>query len=239
MALDWAEFDTGDEGVHRLRVTIRREQARLRACRAAVPGRQRRRAKRVWRAVMRAAGRVRDVDIALALAHEAGLLADLETRLVRRRQKRAAKLAKLLAEVERPAIEWPAMAPEASSVEPVLRRFFRAGRRVAERPDVRRLHALRLAGKRLRYLLELLPASGEVKKGLKQLKRLQDALGAINDCVTAAALHEHDAFHRWLEVEIERRRADFRRVWDEGFTSRERWYALFGIVPEGPQRGSG
>ena len=49
----------------------------------------------------------------------------------------------------------------------------------AENPrDVRALHDLRIAAKRLRYLLELSGPEAPVK----QLKRLQDTLGDIHDC---------------------------------------------------------
>jgi hypothetical protein len=50
--------------------------------------------------------------------------------------------------------------------------------------NVRELHDMRIAAKRLRYLLELSePLFGEpAKKGAKQAKALQDILGEIHDC---------------------------------------------------------
>ena len=53
---------------------------------------------------------------------------------------------------------------------------------LAEDPrDVRALHDLRIAAKRLRYLLEL-TGEGGGGSAVKQLKRLQDTLGDIHDC---------------------------------------------------------
>ena len=49
---------------------------------------------------------------------------------------------------------------------------------------VRELHDMRIAAKRLRYVLELTaPAFGpEASRGAKQARRLQDLLGEIHDC---------------------------------------------------------
>ena len=69
--------------------------------------------------------------------------------------------------------------------------FHRAGQRAARKSTPKRLHALRLQGKRLRYTLELLEplltdkASSGVKARLKTLKQVQDLLGEINDCQTS------------------------------------------------------
>ena len=59
-------------------------------------------------------------------------------------------------------------------------------------PDVslKRLHRLRIAGKRLRYTLEffeevLAPQTGDL---IKQMKRLQDHLGDLQDAVVASEL---------------------------------------------------
>ncbi|MGD2177688.1 MAG: CHAD domain-containing protein, partial [Anaerolineae bacterium] len=60
------------------------------------------------------------------------------------------------------------------------------------KPDVslKRLHRLRIAGKRLRYALEffeevLAPQTGDL---IKQMKRLQDHLGDLQDAVVASEL---------------------------------------------------
>lgn len=50
--------------------------------------------------------------------------------------------------------------------------------------DLEELHSLRIRGKRIRYLLELLPsmeADGEMKRLLRRLRNLQSALGTVND----------------------------------------------------------
>jgi CHAD domain-containing protein len=52
-----------------------------------------------------------------------------------------------------------------------------------ETPEVEQIHALRIAGKRLRYRVELLKdlGRGSTKPQIKTLKRLQDELGDWHD----------------------------------------------------------
>jgi CHAD domain-containing protein len=69
--------------------------------------------------------------------------------------------------------------------------FFAAGSVVARKStDHEQLHQFRLLAKRFRYTLELFqPVFGpEMKPGVKELRGLQDKLGAMNDCVTALVL---------------------------------------------------
>ena len=69
----------------------------------------------------------------------------------------------------------------------ILRRFRRivsAGRAIPKDAPVERLHALRIECKKLRYLLELfgsLYPPREIKRSVKELKRLQNLLGDLND----------------------------------------------------------
>ena len=65
------------------------------------------------------------------------------------------------------------------------KRFVAAGRTIDEQTPAKQLHDLRIAGKKLRYLLELFrPIYGRPRSAalLGTLKRLQDVLGGLNDC---------------------------------------------------------
>lgn len=106
----------------------------------------------------------------------------------------------------------------------LARQFFAMGRETAHpQATPEQLHALRLAGKRLRYTLELFEGcyGHGLSRRLKSLKTIQDYLGEINDCATAqlvlapwspepkllAFLEERTA--RLKEEFIEHWRADF------------------------------
>jgi len=91
----------------------------------------------------------------------------------------------------RKRVKWDAAASAAENAREVLPRlaeaFFAEGRKVAKKSsDVERLHDFRLSVKRFRYTLEMFqPLYGAaLKERLKALHRLQQLLGAMNDCVT-------------------------------------------------------
>ena len=69
------------------------------------------------------------------------------------------------------------------SVEEALARWNQALREAKENPQADQIHALRIAGKRLRYRAELLAELGHasVKPRVKALKLLQDELGNWHD----------------------------------------------------------
>jgi CHAD domain-containing protein len=69
------------------------------------------------------------------------------------------------------------------SVEAALAAWNEALREVKENPQVDQMHAVRIAGKRLRYRAELLAELGDAsaKPRVKSLKLLQDALGNWHD----------------------------------------------------------
>lgn len=207
------------ETVHQLRVSIRRLQAALR-----LMGQDEER--RALRPLMQLAGAVRNCDVALELAHEAGLAPDHAVcdglRRTRRQQAAALKLA--VAAFAPPSFHEDAIQPQRS----VLEDFFRAGRRALRHPREKRLHALRLAGKRLRYTIELLaPAlDSSTPERLRELKHVQDALGQINDCASARLLTEDEGFHAWLAAEQERQGERFEEYWRRCFGvlgARESW----------------
>ena len=79
--------------------------------------------------------------------------------------------------------------------------------------QVEALHDMRIAAKRLRYVLELMtPVLGpEAQRGAKKARRLQDLLGEIHDC---------DVFVPRVERHIERLRAEDAAALREGAGAR-------------------
>jgi CHAD domain-containing protein len=97
--------------------------------------------------------------------------------------------------------------------EEELRSFWPAAR---DREAVEALHDMRIAAKRLRYVLELAtPALGsEAHARAKQARELQDVLGEIHDCdVMLPLLDGHKALTDRFQARRERLRADFLDMW--------------------------
>ena len=105
------------------------------------------------------------------------------------------------------------------SVEEGVAEWNRALREAEENPQAEQIHALRIAGKRLRYRAELLADLGDAgaKSRVKALKLLQDKLGNWHDRVVLLQLIvefigrpdflvDHLAASRALLAEIERER---------------------------------
>ncbi len=198
------------EYVHQLRVASRRAVAALDVFWDLLPS------KRKWlrkqlKHVRRAAGEVRDHDVMLArltgddrpvaggiIAHVRDLrlaaqapLMEIERRLSEKGWKQ--RIADLCA-----AVRWrlpgrqPSFAKAARSrLRGVLMAFLRASR--ADLSDLQAVHRFRIAGKRLRYAMEVL--AGAMPKGFRkrlypQIEALQERLGAINDHATAARRFE-------------------------------------------------
>ncbi len=89
---------------------------------------------------------------------------------------------------------------------------------VLDPEEVRALHDMRIAAKRLRYVLELTrPALGErAAKGARTAKKLQDVLGEIHDCdVMLPRVREHEAVGAAVHLAARREElhAKFRRAW--------------------------
>jgi CHAD domain-containing protein len=96
------------------------------------------------------------------------------------------------------------------------------------------LHRMRLAGKRLRYTLELFrPCYGPgLQQRLTALKELQDSLGDVNDAVASSALLAHRVGHKarhFLHARAEEKAAEFRKQWSESFDAprREAWWTVY------------
>jgi CHAD domain-containing protein len=100
----------------------------------------------------------------------------------------------------------------------------------------RKLHRLRLASKRVRYILELFRPCYRAgfEDRLDALKKLQDRLGEVNDAVASARLL-HDALKRqpkvreFLEDRAAHEAAKFIEQWKETFDApgREAWWTEF------------
>ena len=200
------------EALHDFRVAIRRLRSTLRAWAERLEGAVRKKDRRALRRLQDATGGGRDAEVALAwLASErpqlqashlhghdwlATHLGDrhaaameharqgLRNEYQRIRARLADRLAvltverNLLAE-EKPASFAEALAPKARHLAANVARLLR---RVEDDEDRKRCHRARIAGKRLRYLLE--PIRGQADGApevVERCKRLQDVLGDLND----------------------------------------------------------
>jgi CHAD domain-containing protein len=237
------------EVVHQLRIWTRRAAAALKLFAATLPARRRRWMKRTLRKVRRAAGQVRDSDVLIARlqaqVHTTGL-----DRVVQRLEKQRRRARKALRSVRRDLVDrgrfakkneallkeiaWPkrhsSRVPphfgpwSQKQLRPLADSFFRLGETDLSR-DLK-LHEFRLAGKRLRYAVELAASAmpGESHSLLyEDLSDLQKRLGEICDKLAAV-----EQFEAWIaaEKEIGRRRL-LRTLLDEEQTQFERARSKF------------
>ena len=192
--------------VHQARVATRRLREALPVLRASVDGQALGRVQRQVRRMTRALGPVRELDVALAhlddmaarnLVSTRALARVRQTmareRLARRRDMLAAitpgkieKLRQRLGDVSsgpQAAHSAAALAEAAQQVSKRARRLAAAIERAGGLYLADRLHAVRIAAKKLRYALEI---DRELKRShstarVTQLKRLQDLLGRMHD----------------------------------------------------------
>jgi CHAD domain-containing protein len=200
------------EGVHQLRIWTRRAGAALRLFRSALPDARRRRMKKLLRKLRKRGGAIRDADVHLErLQAEANsgpkrvikLLKD-ERRTARRKLRklrgRLRKDDRFSVQVEQllEHIAWPKRhssrrAPPFApwcrhELAPLAAHYFELAEGNLEHDDA--LHALRIAGKRLRYALELSVAALKpwpARRLDEELSAVQDRLGEICDSLAAAA----------------------------------------------------
>ena len=193
-----------DTGVHQARVASRRLREALPVLAVGVKGASK--ARRRVRRVTRALGTAREMDVAVLLLDELArrpgvprdALEDVRAHvLVERERRRAAMLARLQrlnsAKLSRKlaAVSLASGAPADSRWRDVLAarirtRAQRLAAAVASAGQMyapERLHAVRIAAKKLRYTLELAAESRAASTGthVRVLKRLQDVLGRLND----------------------------------------------------------
>jgi CHAD domain-containing protein len=97
--------------------------------------------------------------------------------------------------------------------------YFEAGRKAADgKQSSKALHRFRISTKRFRYALELFePVYGDsLKRRLKTLHTLQDALGKISDCQTILEMLDGDkAIEAKLERAMKRNSKEFRKQWEK------------------------
>lgn len=201
------------EYVHQLRVGTRRAAAALRAFADALPRKPLKEAKRTLRALRRAAGDARDWDVFLAALPAAKALAaskpaqDFLTgyafgqRAAAQHRLSAAageagplfaeRSAELVARARGPADDAPGPPTfgdlAAAQLGALFAEFTEGARAHPKDPDA--LHALRIAGKRLRYAIEIFAdCFPPALKGTfyPAVERAQELLGDVQDAVVGA-----------------------------------------------------
>jgi CHAD domain-containing protein len=230
------------EQIHQLRVWTRRASAALKLFEPALPSSQAKKMKKLLRKLRRTAGDIRDCDIQLQrFRHQQSAIpkrvireilrerrhARQKLKEVRSRLRNDSRMEKLIERLLE-KIGWPKRhssrdAPSFSTfcrhqLRPLADEFFNLAE--ADLNDTETLHALRIAGKRLRYALELAPAAmpaREHRQLCASLNKVQDRLGDVCDQL-AAIDHVQDGLnqtkkkkHRRLLDELlqkERRRLD-------------------------------
>lgn len=209
--------DKDIEHVHRLRVRCRRAEAALRAFRPLLGGKSK--SLRRWlRRIRQAAGPARDADVLLErLRQESPADKDLDALIARLESQRHTAqemlrvvekkmhsgkwnkaVAKCLGQFEitnRPLRDISFAKFGHTALKSASRKFFRLAE--SHQPTIPQLHQLRIAGKRLRYSIELF--HGVFPKALRSevyplVEKLQDRLGELNDHATSYLL-----LLRWLD----------------------------------------
>lgn len=196
----------GGEEIHQLRVAARRANAAIDLFAPLLSKKQANWFRRQLRKLRKQADAARNIDVLRARLKEIPPAIDKQLR----RQRRAAivplaKKGKELREDKRwtrharkfvadlkgkkaklPAAKQLASDYAAQSLAPIVASF--TASLAMRKPSPLQLHKLRIAGKQLRYALELLApvlAASASREVLQALTRLQDELGAINDRVTS------------------------------------------------------
>jgi inorganic triphosphatase YgiF len=209
-------LETDDpEGAHQLRIGLRRLRGALRAFRPLNDTASMRELEEHARALARKVGELRDADILIGdiYAPVAGALRDdpglallhaalLAQRAQKRNEVRAALAGSAWSTLELYLTLWPRTLKDAPALRRPMAKFARRalskawksaaryGKRLDEL-DAEKRHDMRKTLKQLRYLAEfcgsLFPAK-EVRRFIKELKSLQDAMGYVNDAATAHRL---------------------------------------------------
>ncbi len=254
---------SGDaDGIHDLRVSIRRLSQGLRAFEPWFETANVARVRRRLRKLMKRCAAVRNYDVALDVLDAAGwnasrLLGRLKRERGRARKDLAATLRKwrhrdrlkkwrdkLRAQQPRPSARIPKGAIESKAenarrlLPRMLDELFRAGTRAARAgASHETMHQFRLKTKRMRYTLELFESVYGTKAEhlMDWLKSLQEKLGAINDCAMTLQMVKRN---RRAAAAVRRltgeREDEFRTYWESGPGPRERnkWKAVLAAAGE-------
>lgn len=218
---------TGPEPLHDLRVAVRRARSALGQLPGVLPARSAARLREELGWLGQLSGPCRDLDVlaetlaALLAASPAWVREELRPLLAALASERAAERRRLLAGLDSPRYRrllgrWrevaagPLRGPSPARAQlpaaellgeragKAARRLRRHARRLGEHPEPAPLHELRIAAKKLRYLLELFRELGdeaEIRRLGGRLRHLQEELGALNDDAVAA---------RWLAAAVVR-----------------------------------
>lgn len=205
------------EYVHQLRVSTRRARAAVQLFGDLLPKHRARWLNRTLRALRHAAGDARDLDVlgqrleSIAEQKKNSQLGTVAAQVAARRRKAQKPLLQSYQNAKRKGftkrsralekrIRWRSKQAEPTFAEaartrlaPSVEEFFAAA---AELSDAAAIHKMRIAGKRLRYAMELL-AGAFVESFRTELypifSEVQDELGIINDHATAIT-----TFTQWL-----------------------------------------
>ncbi len=227
--------------LHDLRVAIRRLRTILRSFRKPLARTTAARRERALRRFSRRLGRARDLDVWIAFLESHPAWADLLAAARRERERERRRVARMMMGREYARLKAgldrlvhgeltperldPELPAAGLAARALLKQLGRMDKRRAacRRPTPARIHALRIAGRRARYLAEFsatcldFPASAIIAR----LRRLQDILGEIHDMdvwfthlrsVTRAGV-THRA--RKLSRERERKVKRFVQTWRE------------------------
>jgi CHAD domain-containing protein len=239
------------EVVHDLRVAIRRFSQAVRIFPEMFEPSFEKRVRRQLKKVMGNLGALRNRDIAEEILEAANVVPD-EALLKDMRKVRRDALKRLSGQLrswrKRDLLrEWKEkMQPSAGGARALENarlelaglagELFQAGDyAVRHRVPYRLLHKFRLLAKRLRYSLEMfqLNRSRRFRSRFKELKNLQDQLGAVNDCVTVIELmNGHAIAIRRLRLLRAEREKSFRSYWNQNFDSQAQDWWLKALIPQ-------
>jgi CHAD domain-containing protein len=176
-----AAFDSSPESLHDLRVATRRVQQCQRLF-----GKPSRKLHRL----MELSSAVRNCDVTLELLESAHILnARINQQLKSQREIALAELTSFLAQKFEFGVRHH-KSLKRRDLRRMVEKWFKAGAAAETEDNPASLHRFRLLGKRLRYTLELFTDvyGPPLEKLLRQLRSVQDHLGAIQDCVAALPL---------------------------------------------------
>lgn len=221
------------DSIHDLRVAIRRFAQGLSIFKPQFISRKSKKIRRMLKQTMRLAGNVRDCDIALKFVSKQRSPYAARLRQTLRAERRSAEralietlkhwVARKTSRKWRAALEaaaWRDRTPPAHVLPVMAASFFASGARAARpKSSTEELHRFRLSAKKLRYTLEIFAPFYDqaAARWLQLLKKVQQMLGRINDCISIRRLLSRLGKHLKLEASLKqrerRRTAEFRRYW--------------------------
>jgi len=231
------------DAVHDLRVAIRRLQQGLVTFKVHFPRKFAKKIRKQLKAVMTAAGAVRDCDIAANILLQTGQPGAVRLHRQVRSQRQDAETSMLITlkrlsvrtrfskwchelNLDAQQVHFDEETVEAmawSAVPRLARRFFEAGEAAAAHGSSEKLHAFRILAKKFRYTLELFaPLYGDAaKKYLGEIKSVQSVLGRMNDYRTVLSMAAEEGAGKKLRSALKRAEhrniGQFRDAWAKKF----------------------